>query len=190
MKISASTPSPGQLDHVDRVRAQWREVRADLDTTPVGIVARVGRTAAFFDQSTNALMARYGLSRSAWDVLSSLRRAGAPYECSPTELYRGLMRTSGTMTNRLKRLENDGLIERRPDPQDGRGLLVRLTGKGLALVDEIAPLHLENERRLLESLTGADRELLEKLLRGLLLDLEASQPEPPRQGAVGRPPAG
>jgi DNA-binding MarR family transcriptional regulator len=171
------------------VREQWRQIRPDLDTAPLAIIARVGRTAAYFDQSTNALMGRYGLSRSAWDVLASLRRAGPPYVRSPTELYRGLMRTSGTMTNRLKRLEGDGLIDRCPDPDDGRGMLVRLTPKGRELVDQIAPLHMENERRLLLSLEPSQVETLETLLRKLLQDLEASQPAPPRLGHAAEPPA-
>ncbi len=169
-------------DHVDQVRAQWRQVRPELDTSPLGIVARVGRLAAYFDHSTNALMAGYGLSRSSWDVLASLRRTGPPYERSPTDLYRGLMRTSGTITNRLRRLERTGLIQRVPDPRDGRGLLVRLTPKGVDLVDEIAPLHLDNERRLLRSLSASERRALEALLRRSLQDLEASEPAPPEQG--------
>jgi DNA-binding MarR family transcriptional regulator len=172
-------------DHVDQVRAQWQRERPDLDTTPLAIVARVGRAAAYFDQSTNALLGRHGLSRSSWDVLASLRRAGMPYELSPTELYRGLMRTSGTMTNRLKRLQQLGLIERSPDPQDGRGLLVRLTEKGLSLVDRIAPAHLANERDLLRSLTPADLDTLEDILRRLLSDLERSQPAPPADSPTG-----
>ncbi len=181
MKISSRVAAKQHPDHVDHVREQWRAVAPELDVTPIGIVARIGRVAAYFDQSTNALMSRFGLSRSSWDVLASLRRAGAPYESSPTDLYRGLMRTSGTMTHRLRRLENQGLIERSPDPEDGRGLLVRLTPRGLELVDQIAPLHLENERQLLRCLAGDDRETLERLLRGLLNDLEASQSAPPRQ---------
>ncbi len=164
---------------MDRVREQWQHVRPDLDSGPVGIVARIGRTAAYFDQSTNTLMRRYGLNRGAWDVLASLRRAGAPYERSPTALYRSLMRASGTMTHRLKRLEQAGLIERRSDPGDRRGLLVRLTSSGLDLVDEVAPLHLANERRLLRSLAASDRRALEGLLRSLLQDFETSQADDP-----------
>ncbi len=177
-----SEPPPDRQDHVDRVRTQWRQVRPDLDTAPLGIVARIGRAAAYFDQSTNALMARHGLARSSWDVLASLRRTGPPFELSPTDLYRGLMRTSGTMTNRLKRLEADGLVERVADPADGRGLLVRLTPKGLARVDEVAPLHLDNERNLLEVLNPEQLEALEAALRMLLASLESEHPEPPKQG--------
>lgn len=152
----------------------------------MAIVARIGRLAAYFDQSTNALMAERGLARSSWDVLASLRRAGPPFELSPTDLYRGLMRTSGAMTNRLRRLERKGLIDRIADPADGRGLLVRLTPAGRDLVDEIAPQHLANERALLAALGGEDVEALEEMLRRLLACLEASQPAPPRQGPMRR----
>jgi DNA-binding MarR family transcriptional regulator len=165
--------APDEPDHVDRVREQWREVRPDLDTRPMGVVARVGRTASYFDHSVNAQLGEHGLNRGAWDVLASLRREGPPYELSPTELYRGLMRTSGAMTNRLHKLEAAGLIERRPDPDDGRGIVVRLTERGRAVVDEIAPLHLENERELLSALSAEELATLEGTLRKLLRDLEA-----------------
>jgi DNA-binding MarR family transcriptional regulator len=146
------------------------------------IVARIGRLAAYFDQSINELMGRHGLARSSWDVLASLRRAGPPYELSPTELYRGLTRTSGAMTNRLGRLEQTGLIERVPDPGDGRGLLVRLTDAGLERVDAIAEEHLTNERRLLEALDDRDREQLTAHRRELVRRSERHQPTPPRSG--------
>jgi DNA-binding MarR family transcriptional regulator len=175
-------------DHVDRVRDQWQAVRPDLDTSPLAIIARIGRVAAYFDQSINSLMADYGLARGSWDVLASLRRAGPPYELSPTDLYRGLMRTSGAMTNRLHRLERAGLIERRPDAVDGRSMLVRLTAHGLAVVDEIVPLHLDNEARLLAALEPAEREQLADLLRRLSSDLEKAGSEPPLSERI-RPPA-
>jgi DNA-binding MarR family transcriptional regulator len=163
------------------VRAQWREVRPDLDTAPVAIVARIGRIANLFDQSTDALMAEYGLSRSSWDVLASLRRAGPPYDLSPTELYQALMRSSGAMTNQLHRLEKAGLIERRPDPGDGRGRLVRLTSRGRRLVDRIVASHLDNENRLLRGLNERDRRELAALLRRLALSLEQGIEGPKRR---------
>ena len=161
-----------ETDHVDRVRQKWLKERPDLDTSPMAIVARVGRAASCFDRAVNARLAEHGLNRAAWDVLASLRREGPPFELSPTELYRGLMRTSGAMTNRLRRLEAAGLIERRPDPADGRGVVVRLTDRGLRLVDEVAPLHLDNERGLLSALSPAELGELEAILRKLLRALE------------------
>ena len=91
------------------------------------------------------------------------------------------MRTSGAMTNRLHRLERSGLIERAPDPGDGRGMLVRLTPQGRELVDEIAPEHMETERRLLEHLSAEEREHLESGLRRLLSSLERASAGPPRE---------
>jgi hypothetical protein len=71
-------------DHVDRVRAEWRVVRPDIDSSPIAVVARVGRLAAYFDQAINAVMGRYGLTRSTWDILASLRRQPPPHQLSPT----------------------------------------------------------------------------------------------------------
>jgi DNA-binding MarR family transcriptional regulator len=85
------------------------------------------------------------------------------------------------MTNRLHELESAGLLERVSAPNDRRGVLVRLTRRGVALVDEVAPLHMANEGALLASLSLADRKRLEDLLRSLLLPLEGTEPTPPRR---------
>jgi DNA-binding MarR family transcriptional regulator len=159
-------------DHVDRVRAAWARERPELDTEPVEIVARVGRIAQRLDRELERVFADYGLTRESFDVLATLRRAGAPYRLSPTELYRTLMRTSGAVTNRLKRLEDAGLVSRVADAADGRGLLVELTPAGRAVIDRVAPLHLANEQRLLAGLSADDRAALAGLLRKLALTLE------------------
>jgi DNA-binding MarR family transcriptional regulator len=120
----------------------------------------------------NANFARYGINRTDWDVLASLRRIGRPYHRSPTELYRALMRTSGGITHIVDRLADDGLVERIPDPADRRGLLVRLTRKGRALVDRAGPTHRDTERRMLAPLTKYEQAELARLLRKLLIGLE------------------
>jgi DNA-binding MarR family transcriptional regulator len=145
------------------------------------VVARLGRVRAYLDEGIERGLAEHGLSRAAWDVLAGLRRAGAPYRLSPTALYQGLMRTSGAVTHRVAHLERAGLVTRVPDPDDGRGLLVELTEAGRALVDRVAPLHLERERALLAPLTPAEQEQLADLLRRLLAHFEAEQPVPPRR---------
>jgi DNA-binding MarR family transcriptional regulator len=169
----------GPGDHVDGVLEQWRRVRPDLDPEPLGVIARLGRVREYMDHSLDEVLRGYGLNRPLWDVLASLRRQGPPYRLSPTELYRALMRTSGAITNRLARLERAGLIERVPDADDRRGMLVGLTPRGKELVDEIAPAHLENERRLLAPLTASQQADLAKLLKRLLLDFEQESPLPP-----------
>src|SRR5437762_2976362 len=160
-------------DHVSRVIEQWRRVRPDLDLGPLAVIARLGRAARYVDQGHEQFFAEHDLTRADWDVLAGLRRVGPPYRLSPTDLYRGLMRASGTITHRLHRLERAGLVERVPDPEDGRGVLVQLTMAGARLVDELAALHLQNEARMLQALSEREREQLARLLERLLSSYEA-----------------
>jgi DNA-binding MarR family transcriptional regulator len=169
-------------DHVDHVLAQWAAARPDWDTAPVAVIARLGRATAYIDAGVNARLSEFGLTRGSWDVLASLRRSGPPHRLSPTQLYLELMRTSGAMTHRLVGLGRAGLIRRIPDPEDGRGLLVELTRKGVALVDRVAPAHLENERTLLDPLSDEEQATLAGLLRKLLSAHEREQPAPPPTG--------
>lgn len=167
-------------DHVDRVIAEWRRERPEIDLAPVAVIARLGRAARYVDAGLERAFAPHGLNRASWDVLAALRRGGPPYERSPTQLYRELMRTSGAMTNRLQRLQAAGLITRVPDAVDARGLLVRLTAKGRTLTDEVTTLHLDNENRLLDALDADERATLAALLKKLLLAFEVERPGPPR----------
>jgi DNA-binding MarR family transcriptional regulator len=172
--------SPPPTDHVERVRAQWASECPDLDTLPLAVVARVGRLARYFDQRLDRLLAEHDLRRESWDVLASLRRSGRPYRLSPTDLYLGLMRTSGAMTNRLHRLERAGLVSRVDDTADGRGRLVELTERGRRLVDALAPTHMANEAAMLAALSPEEQHTLAGLLAKLLAALEAQEGQPPR----------
>lgn len=165
-----------ERDHVDRVRAQWAREQPELDTDPIAVIARLGRAARYVDQGHADFFGQQGLSRADWDVLASLRREGPPFSLSPTALYRALMRTSGAMSQRLASLERQGLIERRLDPADRRGIVVSLTAKGRRVVDRIAAEHLANERKLLAPLSRREQEALAALLKKLLLAYEAEQP--------------
>src|SRR6266516_3754001 len=99
------------------------------------------------------LMSRRILSKTSLDVLSCLRRQGSPYRLSPGNLLKATMVTSGTMTNRIDRLEESGLVRRSPDPDDKRGVRVSLTDKGLERVDDALADLLSRERGMLSCLT-------------------------------------
>jgi DNA-binding MarR family transcriptional regulator len=167
-------PEEQREDHVDRVRAEWATERPELDTEPIEVIARIGRLARLIDGRLDDVFAQHDLRRDPFDVLAALRRAGPPYELAPTDLYDRLMRTSGAVTNRLQRLEREGLVTRVPDPSDGRGLRVRLTRRGRELVDAVAEPHLANERDLLAALSPAEQRTLARLLKKLSLSLERS----------------
>lgn len=156
-------------DHVDRVLGQWMAQRPDLDVTPMGVIGRITRMARVVDRSTESVFNQYGLTREGFDVLATLRRSGPPFRLTPTQLFKMLMISSGTMTNRLDRLENAGFICRLPDPSDRRGTLIELTAQGLELVDIAVAAHLANEAQLIASLTSDEQAQLAGLLRKLLL---------------------
>ncbi len=169
-------------DHVDRIVAQWRRERPDLDVRALETFARIFRSAHLADALLSSGTARFGLRPGWFDLLAALRRAGEPCELSPTELMRATMLSSGGMTKRLDRLAEAGLVERRSDPADRRGTLVRLTRKGKRTVDRAAEAHVAAEEKLLRSLSAADRRALDVLLRRLLRRLE-----PTRDGSPASP---
>ena len=159
-------------DGVDKILDQWARERPDLDVSPMGPIGRIKRVAALLEHGLEVCFAQFGLTRWEFDMLATLRRSGAPYCLSPTELFSSLMVTSGTMTHRLKSLETSGWIERLPNPQDARSSLVKLSGKGLALIDRAVEAHVENERRLLAPLSAEVLQELDGHLSALLLVLE------------------
>ncbi len=163
----------GPRDEVDDLVAAWQAERPDLDIEPLQVLSRVSRLARHLDRARRTAFASHDLEPWEFDVLSALRRQGAPYQLSPGALLRTTLVTSGTMTNRIDRLEQAGLVRRQPDPQDKRGVLVTLTAAGRARADAALADLLASERVLLEGLGSAERRTLADLLRVLLTPLDA-----------------
>lgn len=153
------------MDHVDRILLQWRAERPDLDVTPMGVLGRLKRLDSYLRSGLDKVYAANGLNAASFDVLATLRRSGAPYALSPKELMGQTMVTSGTMTNRIDRLEQAGLVKRRRDDTDGRASIVALTDAGFSLIDRIIGDHVANQHRLVEPLDSADLKTLENLLK-------------------------
>lgn len=165
-------------DAVDLILAQWARERPDLDCSPMGVVGRISQLQREVFLAQRATFARHGLDVPSFDVLAALRRAGEPYQLTPTELMRTALVTSGAITQRLDRLEEKGLITRERSEADGRAVVVTLTGAGRAALDDTLPDHLETERRLLAGLDIDDQQTLAGLLRRLLVALGRVPPSP------------
>jgi DNA-binding MarR family transcriptional regulator len=152
------------LDRVARIQHEWARERPDIDVSPQGVIGRLHRLAARLSDELAVVFRAHGLSAGEFDVLAALRRAGPPFERTPTELAESTMITSGGLTKRVDRLEDAGLVLRRPNAHDGRGRVVALTAAGRALVDEVFTQHMANEHRLVEMLGAPDRRALEGAL--------------------------
>ncbi|MEI6869861.1 MAG: MarR family transcriptional regulator [Actinomycetota bacterium] len=157
-------------DEVDRLIAAWKRERPDLDLSPLSVLSRITRIARHLDIARRDAFG--DLENWGFDVLAALRRAGAPHQLSPGQLMQETMVTSGTMTNRLDRLEELDLITREQDPDDGRGSLVTLTKAGIRAVDSALEDLLDNERKLLKALTAKDRDTLAELLSTLVTEFD------------------
>ena len=160
-------------DEVDRLVAAWARERSDLDVRPLEVLSRVTRLARHLDRARRTAFAAHELEVWEFDVLAALRRAGRPYVLSPGQLLAQTLVTSGTMTNRVDRLESRQLVQRLPDPTDRRGVQVRLTPQGKDRVDAALADLLTRERELLATLSARDRETLSGLLRRLVAPFES-----------------
>ena len=165
-----------QFDSLDLILKHWERERPDLDVRPMGPIGRIKRCALLLEQYLEAGLVEFELSYWVFDMLATLRRSGEPYCLSPTALFSALMVSSGTMTHRLKRLEERGLIVRKANEQDARSMLVQLTPQGLELIDRALEKHIENERQLLSVIPAPMLAELNASLSTLLIALENPKP--------------
>jgi DNA-binding MarR family transcriptional regulator len=163
-------------DSVDSLLESWAEALPGLDIEPVAVITRLARIRRHLDRELESVFERFGLGPSTFEALVTLRRIAGDAGVSQKRLADQVGVTPGTISVRIDHLVAEGLAERRPDPESKRSSLVALTDQGRDLFDRVAPVHLENERRLLAALSEEDRELLVGLLRKLLVEFEGSAP--------------
>jgi DNA-binding MarR family transcriptional regulator len=177
-KLAAPSRSKGVTkdaaarDSIDVLVDEWRRERPDLDPSPFGIFGRIWRLSATMLSDAEKWLAPIGLSFESFSLIVTLRRSGPPYELNPTAFYRESLLSSGAVTNRIDRVEAEGLVKRLSDPKDRRGTIVRLTPKGRALADRAIKLHFAALNEALSDIDPGERKQLAKLLSKLLMSVE------------------
>ncbi|UGV26193.1 MarR family transcriptional regulator [Rhodopseudomonas boonkerdii] len=160
------------MDRAESAAEQWARERPEIDTGAMVLLGRLAEAALVISRDRlNPLFARFDLQPGEFDVLATLRRSGKPHALTPTELYEAAMISSGSMTNRIDRLEKVGFVMRKPNPADKRGTLVGLTVQGLALIDRVIDAHVANQQAIVSGLNAREQ----SQLSGLLAKLLASQ---------------
>ncbi len=163
-------------DSVDALLRSWRARRPELDFEPVAVIARLGRLRSHIDPALAEVFGAHELSAANFGVLVTLARIGDDGRVSQRRLMDELGLTSGTISVRIDRLVDEGLVVRQTDPESKRNTLITLTERGRELVERVIPAHLANERRLLAALTDDEQRALASLLGKLLVEFEGSQP--------------
>jgi DNA-binding MarR family transcriptional regulator len=156
-------------DSVDRIIQAWAERDPQVDASPLEVVGRLLLCAAHLERAIVAALEPLGLSFGDFDVLNTLRRRGDDHGTKPRDLARSSLITSGAMTSRLDRLERAGLIRRRPDPTDRRGVLVQLTKRGERLAETSLHAVIAADEAFLEPLSRRQRDAVARALKELLL---------------------
>ncbi|MFF5231941.1 MarR family winged helix-turn-helix transcriptional regulator [Dactylosporangium sp. NPDC000521] len=121
-------------DRVDEVVDEWRVQLPDTVGPAMELGKRIHRLAGRLQEVVRAETAAAGLTPAEFDVLSALRRVDAPYALKPSDLAGSLLLTSGGISNVLRRLQQDGVIER---AADARVAWVRLTPKGVTVAERV-----------------------------------------------------
>lgn len=167
-----------ERDFVDKMLEEIHAENPDLDTRVMGALSRIVRAASFIQDATNRMSARAGLTYRELLVLAALRRAGPGYCLSPGQLLKECFAPSATMTRQVDRLCSKGLVEREPDRDDRRAVVVRLTPRGKKLIDStltLGKLGDEPEWQAALDLSSAEIDSLNRHLRKLLIVLESQK---------------
>ncbi len=96
------------------------------------------RVANLLDRRGGALARRAGITSAQWLTLGLLARVGEN-GLTPTELCRQLCVSKQNITGMILRLENKGMVHRRPEPHDRRSFRVVATPEGLGTIAELEP---------------------------------------------------
>lgn len=153
-------------ERVDEIFLQWQTERPDIDPIPVRIYGLIGRihiqSTAFIDE----VLAPYNLVRGTFDVLTALRRAGAPYCLTPKELTKHLLLSGAGLNSRINKLETLHYIARLPEPNDRRTVRIQLTAAGEAVINQAIPIVFEAQWDRMKLLGPASqKQLVEELIR-------------------------
>ena len=155
-------------DLIDELLRGWENARPDLDFAPMALFARCNRFVTLSIRQLESTLAGYDLTLGEFDVLSALRRSGAPFVLRPSELADRVMVTRAGMTARVDKLEENGFVERRRDPSDRRTEPIALTKAGQRLIDRALSAYLDHQTLLFSGLSPANQRQLDSLLRRLM----------------------
>jgi DNA-binding MarR family transcriptional regulator len=152
---------------LDDIVASWRRERPDLDMSALRISVPLRHALESWERRRVDLLSEFGLTPSGLDILAALRRAGAPYRRTPSELARESLLTAGSISQRLSRLESAGLVTRNVDLDDRRVVRVELTDEGLHAIDVVLAPYMEQEQAIVSALSERQQRDLQRLLRSL-----------------------
>ena len=122
---------PLRFDPIGEARRQWTRHGWGDAATAMAVVTSIMRVQQLLLARADAALRPFDLTFARYEVLMLLSfssRGAIPLG----KIGERLQVNPASVTNAIDRLEEQGLVERVPNPDDGRGTLARLTGEGRA----------------------------------------------------------
>ena len=160
-------------DFVDSLEEEWKAQVPQLQTEPISVVARLVRMSYYVERRVAINLARYDLNRGEFEVLAVLTR-NPEENITPKILQTKILITSGGLSNRIRKLEEKGLLVRLSDPNDRRGVILKSTEKGKEITRQAVTSHVEVERQIASGLSPEEQRELASLLKRLILQQQQS----------------
>jgi DNA-binding MarR family transcriptional regulator len=168
-----SESSSGELADLRRQVAAY--VAAGADESVQRVISAVHRVSRRLNQWYDRQLADLGVSGGEWTVLSEIARADGNW-LTPTQLATLAHVAPSSMTHRLDRMVERGLVKRTPDPSNRTRILVGMTESGWALYGSTIRESNLVESDLMRGLTPRQVDDLAYLLEKLLAGLDATPP--------------
>ena len=170
-------------DGIDRFVAGVVAIFPTLDPEVEAAVDRMSKIMKYIDRAAEGNVKVFGLNVGEFKVLLRLREANDE-TLTAGALADMLDLSPSAMTNRLDRLEEDGLVSRARDTEDRRSVLVSITPRGEEIVGQAVERQAKEESSLLAVLSVTDRRRLNALLRPLSLEIDDRGFVPPGHHAA------
>lgn len=161
-------------DEVESLIAVWQSERPEIPMGSLRVSLPLRRALQHAESQRSKVLAKHGVSATTLDLLVALRRSAKPYISTPSELARLLVLSSGGVSQRLERLEREGLVERRMSVDDRRVVNVHLTRRGLTLLDRLIEEYMAHEEQMLSGLSERQITQLGRLLTRLDASISAA----------------
>jgi DNA-binding MarR family transcriptional regulator len=158
------------MDLIDEILADWATQRPDINCGGKAVVCRILRNFSHALAALEKALKPLGISPNDFSVLVTIRRKGPKAEITVKQVMEEVLVTSGGMTNLLNKLIELNLIKKRKGTkkEDGRSAFVKLTPKGLDLIDRAMEVQAACERKLTQTLSNTEKRQLADLLKKML----------------------
>lgn len=179
IRSGGGSPRGAGFDSVDRAMSEWSDAWPEQDTFAVGLLLRIRLISRHTEALSARIAARHRLNGAQLGLMVTLDRLPPPRESTLTELSRISFTSLPTTARNLERIEKRGLVTSRPNANDGRSNLIRLTEKGRKLLHDALRSLREVQHEAVYRMAREDQVALVKHLRPLLRYMQES-PEAPR----------